>query len=204
MFSYGQSWISVDLGFATSQSSSKVTVGGTSTDTDGPTFTSYHFTPTYGYNINEKITIGLGIGYGADKVETDNSVGGVTDKVIDEDNLFIIMPFARYNWSVNDKFGVYGQLDITPGFGKNKNETVMGSTTVTTESDVFSLGANIRPGIYYQFSDRWSMNSHFGSLGYNTRTLSNEVSGTKSESTNSGFGLDLGMSSLGFGLNFHF
>lgn len=198
-----QLWTSVDLGFSSDGGTFKATpTGGTTTTTDLAKSTSFKFMPTIGYNLSEHITIGTGIGYsGGSTVEKDVTVTG--DEQTDKTGIFAIQPFVRYVGAINDNFGWYGQFDLGFGMGNATSTYKLGGTSTTSEGKVSALGVNVRPGIYYSFSDHFSMNAHYGALGYNSSSYKTTTGGEFITKNNS-FGLDLSMSSLGFGLNYIF
>lgn len=199
-----QLWTSVDLGFSSNGGTYKASpTGGTSTTTDLAKSSSYSFMPTIGYNLSEHITIGAMLGYvGGSETEKDVYVPG--DELKYTEGKFKVMPFVRYVGAINDNFGWYGQLDLGFASGNGKTELkTPGIATVSSEGKVGELGLNIRPGIYYQFSDHFSMNTHYGALGYNADTFI-DTDGGEFITKNTSFGLDLSMSTLRFGLNYHF
>jgi len=201
-------WVSANLGF-NGTSSEVIRSGGSTSTTKGPKTSGFWIMPTLGYNLNENITIGLGIGYESIKTTDDKTVaGGTTNKNISTTNVMGIMPFMRYNMKVNDNFGWYAQLDVTPQFGTIKDESSIGTTTTTTEGKISGFDFGIRPGIGYKLGDHFSINAHYGVLGYNTKkkTWDDKSTSTitKVEEKDNSFGLSLDMSTLGFGLNYHF
>ncbi len=195
-----QLWISADVGFTTSGNKAEFTSGGTTIESDGPRTLDLIFAPTIGYNINDNITIGGIIAYNLDRTVAEGDNTKETDAISE----IAILPFMRYNHAINEKFGLYGQLDLGPSFGKVTSEFESGSTTVTSEANLLGFGINIRPGVYFQFSDHFSMNAHYGALGFNSDRFKVEDDNAEQISRNSDFGLNLQMSSLRFGLNYHF
>jgi len=199
-----QLWISANLGFNTNSGSNKKVMGSTTTETDLPKTSSYHFMPTIGYNLSDNICIGLGIGYNG-STNTDEDIYVIGDKETIKYGGFKVMPFARYIGKINDNFGWYAQGDLGYGSGKETTSYSGGGTTNTDDTKTSSLGFNIRPGVYYQFSDHFSMNTHYGQLGYNSwNSKSGDTTTVENTDKNSSFGLNLNMSTLGFGLNYHF
>ncbi len=195
-----QLWISADVGFNIRTSKDKTTVLGISDEIERPRSLSLILGPTIGYNINEKITIGGIISYNLYRtVHKDDEYKRIVNNFE-----IALLPFLRYNHVINDKFGIYGQLDFGPSFGKAKSKLETNDSSFNDESNLLRFSINLRPGVYYQFSSRFSMNAHYGALGFRSSRVKSDGSNTEQVSKRSDFGLNLQMSSLRFGLNYHF
>ena len=145
------------------------------------------FGPNFGYMLNDKMAIGLGLLY-SNTTEED----GATE-VETKSNLFEIAPFFRYYKSLGDNCSLYGELEVAIGSGKSE---VDGNDA----GEFSTFGFGIAPGIQYWFHDNWSINTEIGVLGFDSTTDKSGEEDFKSSEFN--FGLDL--TSLSFGLNFHF
>ncbi|MBK9960159.1 MAG: porin family protein [Saprospiraceae bacterium] len=145
---------------------------------DGDGVSSFGLSPTLGYMFSDNMGIGLEVNFR--QPHEDHTIFGAT-------------PFLRYGKSVGDKATLFGDLGV--GFSTGK-ETI---GTVETKNTVFGIG--ISPGVMYKFADRWSAIGHFGFLGFTSD--SEEVGSAKAVKTTD-FGIDLKMSSLDFGLQYHF
>lgn len=153
-----------------------------------------NFSPAFGYCINPKIAVGLGLSYGS--TVTEDNYDGIKVKTTESE--FMAAPFFRYYKSVGDKCSLYGELNVGFGSGKSKID-VAGST-----DDTYSfIQAGIAPGIQYWFHNHWSVNAEWGALRYRGDNDKGDISGQEDfKSTDITVGLDL--SSISFGLNFHF
>jgi opacity protein-like surface antigen len=143
---------------------------------------SFGIGPNFGYWLSENMALVVGVNFGS-----------VTDKTGAEDlatTSFGAGAELRYGWHVGDMTFLY----VAPGFA-------FGSTTheitPTTEAKVSSFDVGLGLGVQYMIADSWSINAEFGRLGYNSvKPEGGESFGT--------FGLDLSMSTIGFGIWYHF
>lgn len=162
---------------------------------DGDTkITGGEFSPGFGYCINPKIAVGIGLSYSSQKQEEDDGNNGTIENTMSE---FSVAPFFRYYKSVGDKCSLYGEVNV--GFGSGKSET-----DGADNEDTYSfLQAGIAPGIQYWFHNHWSVNAEWGALRYRADNDKGDADGQDDfKSSEINVGLDL--SSISFGLNFHF
>ncbi|MBK6699745.1 MAG: outer membrane beta-barrel protein [Saprospiraceae bacterium] len=145
---------------------------------DADNTSSFKIKPTFGYHINEAMAVGIKVGYESEAKDVSS---------------FEVNPFFRYGKSIGDKATLFGELgvDITSGSDKRT------STEVKTNS--FDVG--ISPGVTYMFADNWGLEAHFGKLGF--KSEGGSIGDVDSDKTTN-FGIDLTMSSLSFGLTYHF
>lgn len=171
-------------------------------DTD-PKTSGGSFGPQFGYWVNDNIAVGLGLSYSSTTSEN-GSEGGVLDYKSKDVTGFTVSPFVRY-YKKMDKFALYGELNIGIGSGKTSWSDVTNSTggTVTVpDAETKSFALNVGPGVQYWFSDNWSMNTTIGLLHYGTDTQVGQDGADDVTTSSLDFGLD--MTSLNFGLNYHF
>jgi hypothetical protein len=171
-------WISGQAAFSSSSSTPQ---GGDKTKSS-----EGKFGPVFGYNVNDMITVGIGLLYSSNITDPPGASKTTT-------TAFNVMPFARYNHKAGDKLTVYGEFDLSIGSGKTKSENQFGSG----ESKNSSLGISVGPGLDYMLSDRFSISAMWGALNYNS--IDN-----KDVNKSSSFGLGLDLSSVSFALNYHF
>lgn len=203
-----QVWVS--LGIGGTSAGSRTTISSDDEDDDvslGIRANYIYVAPTIGYDMSDNLTIGASIAY--------SRIGDLS-LTFDEDEFsytgvqtISLLPFVRMvNW-VSKDFQVYGQLDLALGILTDL-DVAEDSEGERIENNLSSqvYGANIRPGILYMFNDNFSMNANFGSLGYNAiRSKVEEGEGDdKFSVVNRTYtlGLAVDMSTLRFGLNYHF
>lgn len=152
--------------FSVFSSKNKVDNGTTSVSTDGPT--SFAIIPSFGFFVSDNIAVGLGLGYAQTK-QVNNVSPGIRDE--NTQSLFVVNPFFRYYAPTSsDNFYFFGQLGVNLGFGKDKQETISGPTTVTTEADLTEIGVNLSPGFAFFPSEKWGIELIFQGLGFSSST----------------------------------
>lgn len=175
-------WLSGNVGFGS----------GKSGNTDN---FNWSVSPEFGFMLNEAMAIGINVGVNGRSADNTNT------KIKNTWTDMRFTPFFRYYLGDNDKFKFFGQANVYFAFGNQKNEDNSGATGVTTETKYDGFGINVRPGIQYWFTDSWSMLATFGELGYSGQTNNK---GLNSESKDSNFGLNVNLSTITYGLIFHF
>ncbi len=139
----------------------------------------FNLGPSLGYWLNDNSAIVVGINFSSHDNKTDDI----------KDTGFGIGAEFRYGWHFGDNVYVY----LAPGIGFNSYKTDdSGTETKWTQLDI-----GISPGVSYMLADKWSINAYFGGLGYSSQKPDG------GDAVNA-FGLSLDMSSLGFGLWYHF
>lgn len=120
--------------------------------------------------VTPSITIGAGLGYINTKLDNNDAT-----------DVFVIMPLARKYWNISDKFYLFGQVDVP----------------VTIQEDLTGYGVNLRPGIDFFVSSKFTLEATFGAFGYNAMKPKN---GDAVGKTNLGFN----MSEIKLGLKYIF
>jgi len=166
-----------------------------SDDDDNKTFGGV-FSPGFGYSINPKIAVGIGLTYSS--FTDEEEVGNDTYEF--KTTEFSVAPFFRYYKSLADKCALYGELNVAFGSGKEEDDN---GPLPDTEDTYGFFQAKIAPGIQYWVHDNWSINAEWGVLSYR---VDNDKADTDLEedwqSNELNVGLD--MAAITFGVNFHF
>ncbi len=102
--------------------------------------TAWGLAPEIGYNLNDKWSVGLGLGY-AHFAEKENAYG--------------FNAYARWFGYRNGNFSLYLQADF-------KYSAMSGDNA--PDLNAYSVG--VIPGAAYSFNDHFSMNASLGNLGY--------------------------------------
>lgn len=147
-----------------------------------------------GYFLKDNIAVGIGIDYQSSKATSPSGAGDDVSK----SNQFGWLVFGRYYMPYNEKLAFFGELDIM-GYSGTNTFTPAGGTDAETKMNGFSAG--IVPSFSYLIDPRISLEMGYGFLGYSSNKTTTP-GGTESESN--GFGLNLDMSSLVFGLTMFF
>mgnify|MGYP000853227709 FL=1 len=146
---------------------------------DADNTSQFSIAPTFGYHLSEAMAIGIRVGYASPGKDI---------------SAFGVNPFFRYGKSIGDKATLFGELGVDYVSGSDK-------TNASAEIKTSAFGVGISPGVTYMFADNWGLEAHFGHLGFDSE--SEEVGSADAVKTTN-FGLDLTMSSLSFGLTYHF
>lgn len=139
---------------------------------------SFNIGPSLGYWLNDNAALVGGIAFGSEKDKTTNPET--------ETSGFGIGVQYRHCWK-SDNFYFY----IAPGVGYATSKTDNG----TTEFTINTLNVSLSPGISYMLSDKWSINAEMGLLDYTS---------LGGDADDSQFSVNTNMSSLSFGLWYHF
>ncbi len=137
---------------------------------DGDSKVAYKFLPEIGYQFNQQWSAGIEFGLQKGDPCKIEKVG--------ESTTYIVAPYVRYNFVNSKLFDVF--VDGTVAYGNISK----------VDADLFEIG--IKPGVALNLSDKFSLISQFGFLGY--RAYSPKVG-----STSSTFGLDLDGNNIQFG-----
>lgn len=166
-------------------------IGFTQNFYDGNTTTSnLTLMPELGYNINDKLSVGLDLGYTRDTDKYDKGDGSVDL----HKTMFIVRPYVRYAFYRNERVNIF--CDGGLSYVHTNKEQYGGSGKYDSKSNGFEVG--LYPGISYRISSRFSLVAHLGSLAY--ASAKPDYDGAKSTST---FGLSLA-NGTSFGLYLHF
>jgi len=155
-----------------------------------------NFSPSFGFFLNERMAVGLSLTVEGIKAEEKISGFDVETKISE----FSVNPFFRYYKNVTTNFHLYGELSVGFGSGKVETDVPFGPDPEDTYS-FFQTG--IAPGIQYWMHEHWSVNAQWGALRYRTYNDKADEDG-ESDQTESEIVVGLDLSSLSFGLNFHF
>ncbi|GEM_PF-132928 len=160
---------------------------------------SFEIAPSFGYLVIDNLMAGLEIGYKNSSYE----VPGTSSTTTTTTSIFGVRPFLRYYNMVNEKAGFFGEFGV--GFGSGKNEVEFkptgSGTTITTKKDVSVLDLGLKFGAVYFISNRFAIEAKYGNIGYEAATYEPDGGGEKTEQ--SGFDINLKMSTLQFGLVLH-
>ena len=154
-----------------------------------------NFSPEFGYNINEKFSVGIALG-----------LSRYTDKTNKKEDLHTntvsINPYVRYTFYTNGRVNLFcdGGFTFKQVNHESLDEDFEDGETVydTKDNKTNAFGIAFKPGIAYRISDRFSLVAHLGSLGYESSKP--DYKGAKSTSN---FGLSLA-NGTSFGVYFNF
>ena len=145
--------------------------------------------PVGGYFLNNKIAVGVGIGY---DTQIEKDPGSTLEKYTN--SKFEINPFGRY-YLISGTGGIFIEASMGYSFGTSKSYI----TNVTDTRHDFGFSALLSPGVYYYITPRLALEAKFGWVGFMS-----DISKTGNDQKNirNSFGADLSPDSFAFGLTF--
>ena len=156
---------------------------GYSSTTQGDAKSStFNLAPSVGYFVSNNWSLGLEVGIGSNSSEL------ASVKSVDESS-FAFGAHANYFFTPAEKFSFFANIgfDYMSMNDKIAKETISG------------FGISVVPSVNYFLSNRLAMQASYGSLGY--ATMKSDATGA--EAVNN-LGINLDMSSIGFGLTYKF
>jgi hypothetical protein len=141
--------------------------------------TAFTIAPQIGFGLSKNWIVGAGLGYGLQVVKLTNFNNDYQKQTVSVASVGV---FARKFQPFNDKIGIYGQLDVGAGFGKEKQTVTQGSSSFTIEGNVNNITAMVKPGFYFKVAKRIVLEANFGGLGYTTTTYKPEDGEKESKS----------------------
>jgi hypothetical protein len=174
---------------ASAQKAGKIWVGGSigfesAEVKDGDDYTNYKFFPELGYVVNDKISVGISIGFQQQEINLETLSSN------DEVEVVSVSPFLRYSMLKSSFCGFFVDAGVEYVQAKNKD----------TDVKITGFGIGLHPGIAFNVSEKIQLTAKVGYFGYQTFDL--KTNGRKA--TLNAFGLDLDLSEALFGVNFIF
>ena len=153
---------------------------------EGETTTSIGLRPEIGYKLDDKLSIGIGLGY-------NHSKEGDLKK-----NDWSIAPYARYTFAKWNNVAFFGEAEFAYKHSENEVESASGNATITTNKrNTWSLG--VRPGVSIDVTKNLTFLTKIGWLGYSSSKL--DVDGAKASSD---FDFNFGGENIQFSLLYNF
>jgi hypothetical protein len=153
------------------------------------TGTTVTITPQLGFGLGNNWIVGISAGYTYTKQRSSSGIGSWSEN---RTTLVSGGVFARKSFPAGERFGFFGQADITYSDGKQKSKTNTGDNQ---EGDINIIEAFVSPGAYFRPNRRFIIEAQIGALGY---SHTNIKAGTAKGEIDS-FGLSLTDNlSLGF------
>lgn len=167
-----QFYVGGSLGFETKTTSTDFKdvndKGDEITKTVDNTWSKFSIKPEVGYKLNDKMAVGLTIGFSStdDKDANNNKISE-----------FEIAPYFRYTFITWNKVSLFADAQLAYTTGTTTEYfTEKDGKESSSDNTINSFGISIRPGIAYQANEKISFVAHIGNLlGYKHEKLS-EVS----------------------------
>lgn len=166
---------------------------------DGHDETSYQFGPSFGFMLNSNMALGINMMYRGSSHHHNDA-----NEEVDENLGYNFEPFFRYYFGGNEKFKFFGDGLVSFGGGKTKYTDNLGNFS---ENKYSTYSIAVRPGFQYWFTDKWSIASTIGTLGYGSRTEKDakiDMNGEFVDEVTTSFGVKVDFSTVNFSFFFHF
>lgn len=147
-----QIWVGGSLGFNSEKIDSEAAVGEPGFSASDPDCSeiSLDFSPVVGYSLNDKMDVGVELGFNSIK-----NVSCIEDYNVTE---FAITPFARYKFFEAGKLSVHAQAQVS--FMHDSREI----GDIDNKYNTFNIG--VKPLIKYALTDNIAIVSSFGWFGF--------------------------------------
>lgn len=190
-FTHAQIFIGGGLGFNTQSGSMTRADDNNSSKIEGPTITRFHIAPFVGYNLSEKLAIGLELGFNTNKTKSNQDPVDITSYTG-----WNVSPFARYYFLKFNKLLLYGQGNIN---AMGTNSKITKGNITAEQPTTFSFGLNLFPAVQYNLSNRISLFSELRIFNLNfTHSIykrGTELGGSKTTDKYSGNSFNFGANS---------
>jgi hypothetical protein len=163
------------------------------------TFAAY---PKIGFFVTNNLSIGVGLSGSLTKYDSKRHYEyGDTSYYSTETKTVTVSPFVRSYHMLTEKSAFFTQLSGGFGYGRDRQENPN-----VTVGDVYQISADGCLGLVYFISQRWGFETSFGSLNYlyNVTDYGKDINGNKINTTASTFRLNVSLSSLYIGMQYHF
>lgn len=160
--------------------------------------TTFSIIPEIGYNLDDKWTVGIGIGY---EHASNISLTTFNDETFDKMNGFTIQPYARYHFVKWNNVSLFIQGGLGYTYGK---ATIDGDEDLDTEdfdATVSTFYIAFKPGVKVDLSDKLSFVASVGNLGWETTSLGGDIEDMKASST---FDFNVDLSQVNFAMYYNF
>lgn len=119
-------------------------------DAAGLKSSGFSISPRFGYYLNDKWAIGIGLGYSTSSVENSATSETTTSGIG-------IVPFIRCNCVEAGKFVFFGQAELGYTSYESEFTTQVGPANVSTKTDYSATGLSINPGVAYNINESFAV-----------------------------------------------
>lgn len=170
-------------------------IGFTQNSYDGDTQnTNFGISPEFGYNINDKFSAGIVLGY-----SRYTNKAATKDDIDLHNSTFTVNPYLRYTFMNDGRVNLFCDAGFFYKLINNESKGMNDSgKPKAVDNKTNAFGVALSPGIAYRISNRFSLVAHLGSLGYETSKPD-----YKDAKSTSKFGLNLA-NGTSFGVYFNF
>lgn len=154
---------------------------------EGDTKTTINLVPELGYKLDDKLSIGVKLGYEHSKQGDKSS------------NDYTFEPYVRYTFAKWNKVGVFGEAGFGYTHFEDKVEKEYDHATVTAKTKANKWYIGVRPGVSIDVTNNLTFLTKIGWVGYSSYKL--DADGAKAQTD---LGLNLSGNNLQFSLVYNF
>ena len=143
---------------------------------------AFSLAPSVGLFVTNNLSLGLEFGIGSNSSEL------ASVKSVDESS-FSFGAHANYYFTPTEKFSFFANMGVD----------YMSMNDKIAKETISGFGLSVVPSVSYFLNNRLAMQASYGSIGYHTM----KSDAAESKSVNN-LGVNLDMSSIGFGLTYKF
>ena len=196
-----QLFIGGNLGLGVSSLGKSETTGGATTVTVDPINTlSFNIVPRIGYNLNDKMAIGLDLYFGMNNTKyPDGYYLNETDHKVSATSFGADLFFRYYAIEVG-QFSVFAEANAGLMMGNGSEEYKTGNTTTTIDApkttDIF---VGIIPGISYKVNEKLQFDAYLGlcELCFTHNVTKTETNNTTTTNSDNQFNLGINQNNNG-------
>ncbi len=132
---------------------------------------SFSIRPSYGYVVNPKIAVGVGLGYAYDYNNFQYYLDPVNPHGKNHSNFYSIAPFFRYYLPISSSVFLALHTELSAGVGKatvGNNYTIPNSNVfVSANTNWSAVSITSKPVLIFFPSTHWGIEAGVGSIGFN-------------------------------------
>jgi hypothetical protein len=163
--------------------------------------TEFSVAPSFGFFISNNLSLGVALIYTNDYARQ-SDFGGTEG--ITRTNIYSINPYIRKYFRIKDNLYFTLTGNVVIGSGQTKF-TYMSGSQPTTNSALFEIDLNSKPGIVYFINNRWTTSITLGSLSlYEYEHVTNTDKGALPKDSNRKFGPSFEINSVAIGVQYFF
>lgn len=155
------------------------------------TTTDFNISPSFGYFLSGKLSLGGTAGYDSHAVKWTDSKNATSS--------FVIGPFLREYFSMGDEFALFLQEQLMLSFGSGTDESTPSPASNYNSS---SISVSVNPGLIFFPNNKFGVEAGLGSLFY--KSQKDKGKDSDYENTNNSFGLNVNLNTMYFGMRYYF
>ena len=168
---------------------------------DNSQTSNWTFEFSYGHYLTDNLAIGLGAGMNSNHYKYESIGDNYYSLNKQNSKLYYLSPFVRISKKIIDNFYCFGSLELQAGTGTQESSyNSTNSQDQSSERKLKNMGLGLTGGLNYFLNRHFALTLSYGDLSYNYITA--EDKDTDEKTISDSFRVDLGLSSIGIGLQY--